>query len=103
MTEQVQPLPATNAPSFAGLQRFGANVAGRLVPWIVPVTLIVVWQVASSLGWLSTRVLPAPLDVIKAAWTLTASGELWTHVKVSAGRALAGLAIGAVALAFAID
>ena len=93
MTEQVQTLPTT-APSFGSLRGFGIGVAKRLVPWIVPITLIVVWQIASSLGWLSTRVLPAPIDVIKAAWTLTASGELWTHVKVSAGRALAGLAIG---------
>ncbi|MCR8960447.1 aliphatic sulfonate ABC transporter permease SsuC [Variovorax sp. S2] len=76
------------------LKAFGANVAGRLVPWLVPVGLIVLWQIASSLGWLSTRVLPAPVDVVKAAWSLAVSGELWTHVKVSAGRALAGLAIG---------
>ena len=73
---------------------FADNVAKRLVPWLVPVGLIVFWQIASSLGWLSTRVLPAPVDMVKAAWNLTVSGELWTHVKVSAGRALAGLAIG---------
>ena len=66
----------------------------RLLPWVVPVGLIVVWQIASSLGWLSTRVLPAPLEVIKAAVALAVSGDLWVHVKVSAGRALAGLAIG---------
>jgi len=96
MTEQVQNLPAPAAPLGAGvtLRRFAANVGQRLVPWLVPVGLIVAWQIASSLGWLSTRVLPAPIDVVKAAWTLTVSGELWTHVKVSAGRALLGLAIG---------
>ena len=66
----------------------------RLVPWIVPLALIVFWQAATSLGWLSTRVLPAPSEVVRAAWGLTLSGELWTHVKVSAWRALAGLAIG---------
>jgi sulfonate transport system permease protein len=66
----------------------------HLLPWVVPMGLIAAWQIASSLGWMSTRVLPAPLDVITAAWTLGVSGELWTHVKVSAGRALAGLAIG---------
>ncbi|MDR6890524.1 MULTISPECIES: aliphatic sulfonate ABC transporter permease SsuC [Variovorax] len=97
MTEQVQELPALapareSAPG--ALKAFCANVAGRLVPWLVPVGLIVFWQIASSLGWLSTRVLPAPVDVVKAAWSLAVSGELWTHVKVSAGRALAGLAIG---------
>jgi sulfonate transport system permease protein len=66
----------------------------RLLPWLVPLALIVFWQAAASLGWLSTRVLPAPFEVITAAWTLTLSGELWTHVKVSAWRALAGLAVG---------
>ncbi|MBB4221904.1 aliphatic sulfonate ABC transporter permease SsuC [Variovorax guangxiensis] len=97
MTEQVQELPAVVSAENAGnnaFKAFAASVAKRLVPWLVPVGLIVFWQIASSLGWLSTRVLPAPVDVVKAAWNLTVSGELWTHVKVSAGRALAGLAIG---------
>jgi len=96
MTEQVQELPAVAPPNGVGsaLKGFGLNVAKRLIPWLVPVGLIVFWQIASSLGWLSTRVLPAPVDVVKAAWSLAVSGELWTHVKVSAGRALAGLAIG---------
>ena len=95
---QVTPLPTTaEGPSTAGsgaAWNFARSVGARLLPWLVPVALIVFWQVASSLGWLSTRVLPAPVDVVMAFWTLTLSGELWTHVKVSAGRALAGLAIG---------
>ena len=74
--------------------RLAAGVGRRLVPWIVPLLLVGAWQAASSWGWLSTRVLPAPLDVLRAAWALAASGELWTHVRVSAGRALTGLAIG---------
>jgi sulfonate transport system permease protein len=75
----------------------------RILPWIVPVALITLWQAASSFGWLSTRVLPAPIEVINAAWTLAVSGELWTHVKVSAGRALLGLAVGgSLGLAFGL-
>jgi len=69
-------------------------VAQRLVPWLVPLALVVTWHIASSTGWLSTRVLPAPLDVVQAAWTLAESGELGKHVRVSAARALTGLAIG---------
>jgi len=69
-------------------------VAQRLLPWLVPLALIAAWHVASSSGWLSTRVLPAPLDVVQAAWTLAESGELGKHVRVSAARALTGLAIG---------
>ena len=74
--------------------RGGARGSGSLGAVTVPVALIAGWQLASVNGWLSSRVLPAPLEVVKAFWALTVSGELWTHVKVSAGRALAGLAIG---------
>nr|WP_315227318.1 aliphatic sulfonate ABC transporter permease SsuC [uncultured Albidiferax sp.] len=73
---------------------FTASVGQGLLPWLLPIVLVVAWQIASSTGWLATRILPAPLDVFKAAWTLAASGELATHVGVSAGRALTGLAIG---------
>lgn len=65
-----------------------------IVPWLVPVALLVVWQVASQLGWLSTRVLPAPFDVFRAAYTLTLSGELFAHVATSTIRAVTGFAIG---------
>lgn len=69
-------------------------VVQRLLPWLVPLGLIAVWQISAQTGWLSSRVLPAPWDVVRAAATLAASGELWTHVQVSASRALLGLAIG---------
>ena len=63
-------------------------------PWVVPVLVILGWQAASSLGWLSTRVLPEPLAVVKAFFSLAQSGELWTHVAVSTRRAALGFAIG---------
>lgn len=95
---QVTPLPeAAEAPGwgFLAVGSTGLRALGRrLLPWLVPVTLLLAWQLASSWGWLSTRVLPAPAEVVKAAWQLAASGELWTHVRVSAGRALLGLAVG---------
>lgn len=79
---------------LAAIANFFRGVGQRLIPWIVPLLLIALWQLSASRGWLSNRVLPAPVDVASAAWRLTESGELWTHVKVSAGRALTGLAIG---------
>jgi len=95
ITEQAHRLPATASSSSPHVvAALALGIARRLVPWLLPLALVVAWQVASSQGWLSTRVLPAPVDVLKAAWRLGVSGELWTHVKVSAGRALAGLAIG---------
>jgi len=115
---QVTPVPDTvDAPGLGFLPLASAgfswprlqlaavlrDLGQRLLPWVVPVGLVALWQIASSQGWLSTRVLPAPSEVIKATWALTASGELWTHVKVSAGRALAGLAVGGgLGLAFGL-
>ena len=66
----------------------------RALPWLLPAALLLLWELASRAGWLSARVLPEPLAVLQAFWTLLRSGELWQHVAVSSRRALAGLAIG---------
>lgn len=83
-------IPGSTRDPWLVLRKMGQ----RLLPWLLPVALVTLWQLASAFGWLSTRVLPAPAEVVKAAWTLAVSGELWTHVKVSAARAFVGLAIG---------
>ncbi|EKY3089693.1 aliphatic sulfonate ABC transporter permease SsuC [Cronobacter dublinensis] len=68
----------------------------RAAPWALPVGVIVVWQLASQAGWLSTRILPSPESVVEAFWRLTASGELWQHLAISSWRALVGFSIGGV-------
>ena len=70
------------------------NGFSGLVPWLFPIFLITLWQLAVQFGWLSTRILPAPTTVISAAIKLGQSGELATHFKISASRALTGFAIG---------
>ena len=70
------------------------RLAGSLVPWLLPALLIVAWQGAAAAGWIATRVLPAPFDVLAAAWKLIGTGELWQDVLVSTGRAAAGFAVG---------
>ncbi|HHU9923292.1 TPA: aliphatic sulfonate ABC transporter permease SsuC, partial [Escherichia coli] len=66
----------------------------RVAPWFLPVGIVAVWQLASSVGWLSTRILPSPEGVVMAFWTLSASGELWQHLAISSWRALIGFSIG---------
>lgn len=73
-----------------GTQQLGKG----LLPWLLPILSIVIWQIASSTGLLQSGVLPAPSSVVSAFWHLLISGELWQHVKVSAGRALLGLLVG---------
>ncbi|MRP18744.1 alkanesulfonate transporter permease subunit [Yersinia pestis] len=70
------------------------RILHRLAPWILPVALVVGWQVAVEAGWLSNRILPAPSAVVTAFWALTKSGELWQHLTISSWRALIGFSIG---------
>ena len=70
------------------------QVLTRLIPWLIPLLLIIFWQGAVMVGWLSTRILPAPGAVLKAGWTLAYSGELWQHLAISSWRAAVGFGIG---------
>ncbi len=70
------------------------RLRNALLPWLLPVGVIAVWQLSSSQGWLSTRILPAPEKIVTTFWQLTASGELWQHLAISSWRALLGFAIG---------
>ncbi|MBY0539822.1 MAG: ABC transporter permease subunit [Campylobacterales bacterium] len=65
-----------------------------LITWFIPILIVVVWQIAVQSGWLSTRIMPAPLDVVNAGITLAASGELYHHFSASLERAVLGLLIG---------
>jgi sulfonate transport system permease protein len=88
---------ATRAsPASRGLPPIPWNrqALARLAPWAVPATLLIVWQIAAQAGWLSSRILPEPLAVLRSAWSLAASGELWEHVRVSAWRAASAFAVG---------
>ena len=66
----------------------------RILPWVIPIILIGSWQLFSSLGILSTRVLPNPLDIFTAAVELTKSGQLTSDVWISTKRAFWGFVIG---------
>ncbi|KVE26032.1 ABC transporter permease [Burkholderia singularis] len=79
-------------PSLAA--RRAGQAARAVAPWLVPLLLVLAWEFAARSGALSNRVLPEPLAVVRAAWTLVESGDMWANVKVSTWRALAGFAMG---------
>jgi sulfonate transport system permease protein len=66
----------------------------RLLPWALPVALLVAWEASARAGWLSARVLPEPLAVLRALQELVVSGALAHHLWISARRATLGLLVG---------
>lgn len=65
-----------------------------LIPWTVPISILVVWQLLSSIGLIPTRILPAPLSVFSAAIELAKTGELFRNIAISATRAITGFLVG---------
>ena len=82
----IDSLPRTGAPKLPRID--------GLIPWIVPLAIILIWQLACVTGFVPARVLPAPSDVALAGWKLLLSGELVRNIWVSFWRASIGFLIG---------
>lgn len=58
--------------------------------------LVMLWQLGSSLGWISPVFLPAPNEVAGAIYRMAVSGELWRHLSASLWRIVIGWTLGTV-------
>ena len=70
------------------------NGLKQFKPWVVPITLLFLWESLARFGLLRIELMPAPSTVLSAAIDLTVSGELLDHMTVSTGRAFAGFLVG---------
>jgi len=66
----------------------------KLIPWMIPMMILGLWQILSMNGMIPATILPSPIAVIQSGAELTASGELINHISISLGRALTGFLIG---------
>jgi sulfonate transport system permease protein len=86
---------------FTPVSRRGARTA-RLVAlaraplgiYTVPLLLVVIWQLASTNGWLSPTLAASPVQIWHAAQSLWQQGLLWPDITASLTRSAEGLAIG---------
>lgn len=76
------------------VSRASKALGSSLIYWIVPIAIVVIWQFLVEIEVIPARMLPAPTEIVGAAWKLITSGELPGNVWVSTQRALIGLAIG---------
>lgn len=66
----------------------------KFAPFLIPLLVLIVWQLLGQFGLISNRVLPTPLKVLQAGVSLTLSGDLFKYIGTSAYRALIGFVIG---------
>lgn len=96
--QRAKTLPATTAQrATTGRRSRGGLVPLRLPAGgtlLGPAVVLVIWELASTLGWLSPRFLAAPSTAIVTGYELLADGTLANHFLASAKRAYLGLGIG---------
>lgn len=63
---------------------------------VSPIVLLLIWELASRLGWIPAHILAAPSAIMVTFWELLSSGELIKHLLVSLQRSAIGLSIGIV-------
>lgn len=64
--------------------------------FLLPVLIVVAWQVVTTTGIVAPYLLPSPESVVAAGVELAERGQLWTHIAISVQRVLLGFAIGSV-------
>ncbi|WP_428912512.1 ABC transporter permease [Niallia sp. Krafla_26] len=62
---------------------------------VVPLIMIIIWQLVGTFFEIPKTVLPTPLDILQTFQALIVSGELASHLQISLTRAVIGFLIGA--------
>lgn len=69
------------------------HIEGAL-PWLIPVAIIIIWEVIVDAGMIDTTYVPSPSAVGSQAITLWQEGTLQQNIGISLYRATIGLLIG---------
>lgn len=69
----------------------------RTVRVLALLGLVVLWEIATRIGWVSALFLPSPLGVLGEGLDMARSGQLLVHLVTSLERLAWGFGIGAVA------
>jgi len=67
-----------------------------LLGLILPVGLVLLWQVAATHNWINTLFYPAPSDIADRTWQQLVDGKLIMHCQVTFKRLMIGFLVGAV-------
>lgn len=102
-SKTAEPPVSSEQPSLSKPQRKEAKWELVVRGSILPLTVLILWQIFGSLGIVSKTLLPTPYAIGQAFYDLLISGELIRHVRISIWRAAVGFLIGgSLGLAFGL-
>lgn len=79
-------------PHRPSRQRF--TIPRSLRGWLLPITLVLLWEALSRAGAVAPNLLPAPTMVLQTIVDMARSGELFHHLGITLYRVALGFAIG---------
>jgi sulfonate transport system permease protein len=89
------PAAPAGAIAPAGRPAVGRALRDRLAGLLVPVTVLVLWEVLARAGILPPNWFPSPSAIAETIRTLAGSGELARHISATLGRVVVGFLVGA--------
>lgn len=82
-----------------GKPSFNPFTSNLFIGSLLPIVLIIIWEVASRNGWVAPYLLPAPSVVLEEIAGMAQEGELWGHISITLFRVFAGFLLGMTAAA----
>jgi len=82
------------SPNLLAIIERSLNKLGWFKGAIVPVILLIIWEIASKSGWIVPNLLPAPSTVLGTINDLAKSGDLWKRIGITLYRVFLGFLIG---------
>lgn len=83
------------APRTKGRRKRTAQL--QFQGWILPIALLLAWEISARLSLFPPNLLPAPTLVLGTIWNLGVSGQLWQHVSLTLMRVFLGFGVGTLA------
>lgn len=74
---------------------FNARTAS-LIPWLLVLAFLALWELLAHLGWISPLFFPAPTRILRTVIDLSVSGKLIENLIATLGRLIAGLLLGSL-------
>ncbi|MNK84527.1 putative aliphatic sulfonates transport permease protein SsuC [compost metagenome] len=83
-----------SAPQARKARTRSVRLTNGLIGLLLPLTLLVIWQIAGLADLLNPILLPAPLDIWEEFRSMFLSGELFRNLGISTWRAVLGFLMG---------
>jgi len=74
--------------------RFSCIGSPRIQGIIIPISILLLWEISLKLSWLPQSLIAPPSEVLRALVALIKSGGLWWHTLVSLRRLVIGFSLG---------